>query len=353
MRRLALPGFGIVLCFIILAFSPDASAQQTSPSLFAAPGVDSAVLGQADVSELPADARLYLEQIDLPAGSTMEHSGVGGEVIHVVEGTVTLADEFGFASQLAAGTSTGLNQATNYSLSATDASAVVLRLSLAPSAAATASPGEASPVPAASPAASPVVSLVAVSTDAADPTSQALIDFPVGDAGAGPWTLFLADATWQAGSELAPQLHDGPIAILPTGPDGLTITSPSGMQGVVQPGQAVLLPPTAPLIASNSGIGIAEAWIVGLVESSGEALLYEAVPTPTATIEPTATKIVTPTPVPTETPIPTATLAPTETPIPTATSTPTEIPTPTPIPTTEPGTILQLGETWKTVRSSI
>ena len=256
MRRLALAGFGIVLCFIILALSPDAFAQETSPPLFAAPGVESAVLGQADVSALPADARLYLEQIDLPAGSTMEHAGVGGEVIHVVEGTVTLADEFGFASQLAAGdidrVESGdelLPRGHRFERCRAEAESGAVRGCNCIHRRNIACPGS-------------------VASRVAGRQPGGGIDRRRGPGNAGldrlsgrgcrcrsmdalPGRSDLASGKF----DLPPQLHDGPIAILPTGPEGLTITSPSGMQGVVQPGQAVLLPATAPLVASNGGIG--------------------------------------------------------------------------------------------------
>lgn len=301
-----------------------------APLFIDADGVDSGILAQARADELSEDSMLLLERLSIPLGGALPlHTASATEVLHVTEGAVAITDSFGFSATTLAGQSLTFAPGSGYELPNTgDETAVVLRLGTAAGEFVVASDSDVIQPSGATPVASPV----------ADSDSEVLLSQPMADPVSGPVELFIAQAVFEPGATSGELAHAGPLGlVIESG--ALDVLSPSGIVGQLSEGAAVVLPETAPLVATNSGTSDTSVLFAGVV-ASGETLLSGITPTPAPTVPPPPTLEPTATSEPTEAP------EPTPTPIPSPTPAPTEIPTPTPMPITESGTILQMGETW-------
>lgn len=324
------------------ASSPAAAAE---PELISIPGFESTILGFGLSDELPGSAQsLRLERIWLPPAESLPlHTTAGPELLVVMTGSATATDAFGFSGPVDRENGTLLQNGSAYELSnAGTADTIVLRLVVA------AGSDEQSPTPAASPS---VGTPSAFEGQGVADETITLIDSPATDLPTGPSTLFIARITAPPGADSEPLEHRGPVGIVIE--EGvLSVKSPSGLEGQLNPGQAVLLPAAVPLDARNQGSANAVTLVAGVVES-GQPLLGAVPPTPAPTETPTSTPTATPSP--TITPTPTQTSIPTETPIPSATPTftpePTATNTPTPVPTIDPNTppesVLSNHESWR------
>ena len=138
-----------------------------------------------------------------------------------------------------------------------------------------------------------------------------------------PTSLVLALSTWQPGADTGSFTAAGPIGLL-LNSGTLTITSPSGLEAPLGPGQGLVFPAGVPQRERNIGSDPAQALLIAVAPMGQPAVaaVPTATPLPTSTPEPTAT------PLATAAPEPTATALPTATPIPTATATPTPPPEP-------------------------
>lgn len=278
----ALVILGIVLSGV-QAIRPSA-AQSSPPSATLAdlPGTSTllAAVGEAKLSVV-ANPHLRLERIDIPGGSALsDHVAAGPELLAVISGAVDVADNFGFANAYATGSNATIAAATVYSLSnSATTAASVYRVSVA---------GDEAPT-AASPAGGTPVSPAVVK-------SSVLIDAKIPKLSRSRSTIFLMELSWRAGASSGRLDHTGPIGVY-VEKGSLAIVSPSGITGNVAAGAGVMLPATAPLIASNSGGGESIAVIFG-VSSSPDALLSPFVPTPTKTssVPPSVIATVTATP---------------------------------------------------------
>lgn len=300
--------------------------------LFTAQGVDAPILASAEVDAIfLAEPSLVLERILIPADSSLPtHTTAAPELLLVEEGEFSIEDAFGFGSTVESGEQLAINVDSEYSLTNnSDDDAFVLRLRL--------SSGDETET-GASPEASPIV-------DSLD--TQVLIEQGVDSLPIGTSTMFISRATFDPGAESGEQGHAGPLGIYVD--DGtLSVQSPSGVIGEVDADSGGVLPSDAPFVATNEEDVETVVLLVGVVES-GEALLAEVTPEPTATVAPTPTIEPTATVAPTPTTEPTATITPSPTPEPTATTVPTPTLEPTPVPTPTPmpaaGTVLYEADT--------
>jgi quercetin dioxygenase-like cupin family protein len=337
----------VVTMMALPLWSTATSAQQATPpvedqpQLFTASGVDAPILASADVDGASlTETVLLLERIELPAGASLpEHTAASVELLFVESGEVSIADNFGFTSVASAADDLILASGAMYTLSNEGRAPVaLLRTSLAAGldGAANQDDSPTQRVATPDPATSKATPVEQDDVEAGSVTT--LADFPVNEVPEGNVAFFLAQATFAPGAESGEQGHAGPIALyIESGT--LAVQSPSGLVGGLGEGQAVILPESAPLVASNDGRDEAIIFIVGVVAADGQ-LMAEVTPVPEPTPSPT------PSPSPTQTPVPSPTSIPSPTPEPTATPEPTQVPTPTPFPTTAAGTVLQMGETW-------
>ena len=232
-----------IVCSVLLLFAlavVGASAAQdsgsptvvvTRPLLFPATGVSSELLVDEDVGTLPdGPSSLLLDQITLPPEATLpSHRAAGPEQILVVSGDVLILDEFGFSAILTVDEGTTVQAGAAYELrnaSASESTVLRLRVTSGPSGADphTGTP----PAGSASPPTSPVVTdtVAAIDLDGAPP---------------GPASLFMGRATWEPGAKSEPLDHTGPVGLYVTAGE-LSITSPSGIEGRIDTGQAVAIP---------------------------------------------------------------------------------------------------------------
>lgn len=310
---------------LTLVSLPGASAQSgatpeagDSASLLTGSGITSRVLGSSNAATL-AITKPHLvfqritfgQNVKLPARAT-----ISPEVIYVESGAVSIEDSFGFATETGAGQTLTFNPDVTYELANTGSQdAVVYRLSISGT-----SSSSASPVAGAA-AATPVSGMM---------ETVILIDREVQDLPTGDSTLFIADATFAPGSKSGKYAHSGPLGIYVQS-GTLSVLSPSGVTGQLKENAGVVLPTSAPFVASNPSDSDASILLVG-VAGTDAPILAEVTPVPTPTIEPTATIAPSQTPVPTPTTEPSPTPEPTNTPVPT----PTTEPSPTPLPTNTP-----------------
>lgn len=311
--------------------SDDLRSGLTQPTFIEADGIESSVLAQAGADELPDDSVLLLERLSVaPGGGLPPHTSTATEVLVVSEGAVTIADSFGFSATTSAGQALTFAPDSSYELTNTGAeAAVVLRLGT--------STGETADTDDADVIAPSGASPVAVPVE--DPDSEVLLSQPIADPPSGPIELFIASAVFEPGATSGELAHSGPLGlVIESG--ALDVLSPSGLVGQLAEGAAVVLPETAPLVATNNGASDTSVLFVGVIPS-GESLLTEITPTPAPTVPPPPTLEPTATPTPEPTVEPTATSEPTATPTPEPTSTPEPTATPTPTPTPiAAGTIL-------------
>lgn len=234
-------------------------------------GVASSVLAQSDLGfpasiavtklasgEVPSSAdspgAISLDRIVLPAKAGLPVRQVPTiEILYVEKGTLTVADGLGLSSALPAEKSVHLRAGSSYTAindSADDVS--FLRLSFVGEISA-ATPGV---------AASTQVSAKAVVTS--------LASFDVATMPTSPATLFLNRATWKSDADTGTYIQNGPIGMY-TESGTLTITSPSGIDGELGEGKAVLLPADQELRTRNDGNDDAVALLFGIVPANGPA----------------------------------------------------------------------------------
>jgi len=249
-----------------------ATPTASSDALFTAEGVDAPILASAEIDAiLLTEPSLLLERILIPADSSLPtHTAASAELLFVEEGEFSIEDAFGFGSTVESGEQLSINADAEYSLANdSDDDAFVLRLRL--------SSGN-EPETGASPEASPIVDSL---------NTQVLIEQSVDSLPTGDSTMFISRATFELGAESGEQEHAGPLGIYVE--DGtLSILSPSGVIGEVGADAGGVLPSDAPFVATNEEDVETVVLLVGVVES-GEALLAEVTPEPTATVAPTPT----------------------------------------------------------------
>ena len=242
--------------------------------LFTADGISSTVMARGDVTlDANSEAYLNLERILLPVGADLtERTALTPELLFVEVGSITIEDNFGFGSTTDQGNQLAINAGASYVL-ANDGpqDASVLRLSL--TALESFDPDlELNPNTATPTAlfATPIGDAVSV----VFPSTETLIEQPVEALPTGDVSLFIVAVTFEPGSESGEYSHDGPLGIYVQ--DGtLGVLSPSGVEGQLSAGSGVVLPASAPLIASNDGDTEASALLVGVVES-GATLVCRA-----------------------------------------------------------------------------
>lgn len=289
-------------------------------------------LAAGEVGEpVTAPTSLNLERVMMRAGAILESRQVASaEVLYVEGGELTLVDNFGLTSTLTEGNGVHLRAGAIYEAGndGTD-DVTILRLSLA------ASDADASPVAIpATPMATPIAG-----SAADDVVVVLLAEFALAEIPTSTATLFLARATWEPGVDSGPYTQHGPIGMLVEA-GALTISSPSGIDGQLGEGNAVLLPADEPLRTRNDGGSDAVALLFGVIPAGGSAVAIVP-PTPTPSPTPSPTPEPTPSPTPSPTPEPTATPSPSPSPEPTLSPTPE--PTPTPVPVA--GTVLYEADT--------
>lgn len=324
--RLILSVVVLLMSVISASFTAHAAQSEASPVAIDAPddlhlpGIDSQLLGTGtSTAPLAGMPRMILERISLPAGSALPaHTAGGPELLVGESGTPTITDSFGFAGQIAPG-STFLDAGAQYTLSnpgTEDASA--LRLSVLAG-----------------------METVAASPVAADATVTVLIDSPLDDPRIQHPTLTIAQLTWHPGAASQPLDHGTAIGLVVL--DGtLFAKSPSGFDGQLAPNTPVVFPASTPLEARAGEDGPASALIVSITDGASPIVsVLEPTPTPNPTTTPTLEPSITPTS--------------TETQIPSATSTPSITPTPSPTPdlNTAQGSVLQLGDNWRAENGSL
>lgn len=267
-------------------------------------GIDVTPLAVGTIDQLPPDAMvLRLERVTVPAGDELAtRTPSAPELLFGEFGTATIVDAFGLSAPLSAGGQAMLTAGSAYTLRNTSSGpATLLRLGLG--------------------------------SAATDPAAQVLLESQLSAAPAAPARLVLALSSWQPGSDTGAYTAVGPIGLL-LNSGTLTISSPSGLEAPLGPGQGLIFPAGVPQRERNAGSEPAQALLIAVAPMGQPAVaaVPTSTPVPTATPEPTAT------PLPTSTPEPTATALPTSTPLPTATPepTPTPVPTATPTPTPPP-----------------
>lgn len=247
-----------VLANSVISLAQDATPQATdAEQLFTAEGIDAPILAQADLGDVDiSGGMLVLERIEIPANAQLApRTTLAPELLYVETGTLALQDDFGFATLVMVGNEISINAGTTYTIGNQGVEPVeLLRLRLADDAAtAGATPSDLTATPMATPVAAGV-----------EPT--VLISVPVEMFASDAIMIFLASATFAAGTETGEQGDAGPIGLYVE--DGsLQVVSPSGIEGTVSAGQGVGLPAETPLQASADD-GEATALIVGVVEST-------------------------------------------------------------------------------------
>lgn len=298
---------------LLMSMAPIRAQDESGPSAGFAGDIAVQQLASGNADTLPSlPAALQLERILLGSNTSLQPREVtGADLLYVEMGELTVADDLGLASSLAEGEGVLLRAGATYEARNDGPESVsLLRLSLGPSTRDAARDA----TPAGTPLATPVVN----AQDAAV-TITTLAETDVDALPAAPVRVFLARATWEPGVSSGDYVQNGPIGMLVES-GTLTIASPSGIDGELSEGNAIVLPADVALSARNAGDDPAVALLFGVVEAGG-GLVEPVPPTPTPAPEPTAT------PEPTSIPEPTVTPEPT--------STPTPEPTPTPTPTPE------------------
>lgn len=273
---------------------------------------------------------LTVDRWSLAAGdATGSQTASGTTIVMVERGTALFTDEFGIEAELGTNDVLAFAAGSSFEFAAGDGAVQLARLSL------TAAGGTSRSTPVAS-------------DDAV--LSKTVEDLP------SPGRLVLGQLTLEPGALLDDHASPGPVGfVVLQGP--VTVAGPSGAEGQLDAGKAVLFPGGVTHRFRNEGTRNAVLLVVAVLPEDAGLIAAEPTPTatattpptPTATSEPTNTPsptavpaTATPTPMPTETLTPTATATPTL--VPTATATPeptsTPMPTPTPTPLPEPGTVL-------------
>lgn len=331
--------WSLFLCLMLsigslVSLAEDAVAQDGPQQLLVAEGIDAPILVDIDVDAVPDGTALVLQRISLPSGTALEnHQSASPELLYIENGTVIIADSFGFETQASAGTGLSLIAGTEYQATNSSGEPVTfLRVGFGLGRATVDSSEDASPVAVASPAATPVVDTVSITN---------LVESPIDPSVVPSGVLFLSQVTLEPGSTSGPQANSGALGIYVES-GTLSARSPSGLEGQVAAGKAVGYPMPGEVVVGNSSADDAVLLVAGIAPAAGNgSFLAEVAPEPTPTTEPTATHLPTPTPEPTPTIEPTATLPPTPTPEPSPT------PIPTAVPTTPPDVVLPIGETWE------
>lgn len=240
-------------------------------------GVGSAALAQSEfgfpasitVDELasgdvPAAASapvsISLDRVTLPSKAGLPVRQIPTvEILYVEKGTLTVADGLGLSSSLAAEKSVVLRPGSSYTaINDGNSDVSYLRLSFV----------------ATSPAATPVTATATEASAGAVVTSLAAFDLDA--VPASPSTIFLDRATWKSGSDSGAYTQNGPIGMY-TESGTLTISSPSGIDGQLEKGKAVLLPADQPLRTRNDGTDDAVALMFGVIPTNDSAITASAV----------------------------------------------------------------------------
>jgi hypothetical protein len=228
------------------------SALAQSDAGFPAPiAVEALAAGEVPPSATTPGS-LTLDRITLPAKAGLPSRQVSTiELLYVEQGTLTVADGLGLSSALPAEKSAHLRAGSTYT-AINDGTREVsfLRLSFTTS----------------SPAASPAAAEPTTASAKAVVTSLAAFDLTA--LPEAPVTLFLDRATWQAGADSGDYTQTGPIGMV-TESGTVAISSPSGIDGQLDKGKAVLLPAAQALRTRNDGQEDAVVLLFGVVPADG------------------------------------------------------------------------------------
>ncbi len=207
-----------------------------------------------------------------PDAGLPAHQVTDGELLYVEQGTLTIADGLGLSSPLSAENSVHLRAGSSFTLiNDGDGDVSFLRLSIVTYGTS------------ATPIAAIPVAENSESSDGAEITVLAAYDLstiPV-----SPTTFFLSRATWGAGVDSGEYTQNGPIGML-TESGTLTISSPSGIDGQLGEGKAVLLPADQVLRTRNDGASDAVALLFGVVPTDG-GMVTSSASAPELDVDPT------------------------------------------------------------------
>lgn len=257
----------VILGLVPLFGMADPTLAQANSGFPGEIGVDELASGEVPASAT-TPAVLTLERIRMPSKSGLPVRPVSVvEILYVEQGTLTVADGLGLSSPLEAEKTVSLRAGSSYTAINDGTSDVsFLRLSL------TASSPDATP---------------AVAVDAANPPSPSdkvevvsLANFDLSTIPTSPTILFLDRATWKAGADSGSYTQTGPIGMY-TESGVLTISSPSGIDGQLDEGKAVLLPADQVLRTRNDGTNDAVALLFGIIPADGPLVTAEGATTGT------------------------------------------------------------------------
>jgi hypothetical protein len=240
-------------------------------------------LAMATVDRLPgASARIRLERLVVPAGVAIQVMKTRGpELLAPETGDLVVGDDLGLEAPLAAGQL--LPGGVDYFIRKDgDRTAALLRLTLRGS---RSKPAEAIPLtPAATPAARASAEEVAagvVAKPAGTPPPVAdgvvLLDAPVSALPEAPARLFIARAIFVPTTDTGLHMFNGPVGfVVETG--ALAITGPAGIEGRIEPGDAIILPAAAPNRQRNPEGRAASALVVGVLLAGQPLVAPSATP---------------------------------------------------------------------------
>jgi mannose-6-phosphate isomerase-like protein (cupin superfamily) len=239
------------------------------------------MLVSEEVGTLPEQTlALLLERIDLSVGALLSAQETAGpEQLLVVSGEVLIQDAFGFSMQLGVDEGTAILPGAAYELeNLSMAEAVVLRLRVAGESGPPEDPASASPSDSASSTGPSVV---------IDSLARAELTGTLPD----PAALYFGRATWEPGAQSEPLGHTGPVGLYVIAGE-LSVTSPSGIEGRVSSGNAVVVPSETPFQAHNEGTESATAYLFGIHEPGSPVFTTQMTgPAPAITTTPTLTPI--------------------------------------------------------------
>lgn len=281
-----------MLLSLVMIFGGAQSDIAAQSKLIDHAGVESRLLGSVDVDPAAVHGRaLLLESLTLPPSGVFEGvTGTSPEIISVTEGTAYVTDGFGFGSDLAVGETVTLASGSEYRLSNTGSSdVIVLRTYFAHI------DGE---------IATPVAALAAsaVASPGVEIKRDSLAEIDTSSIAGNSATLYLGFVSLDAASTTGEQAHSGPLGVY-VNSGTISMVSPSGLEGVVATNASAALPAQTSLTV-RSGDSPAAFYVAGVSEVLFP-LFTEIVPPPTQTPEPTLTPVPSLTPTPTIEPSPT------------------------------------------------
>ena len=257
-------GFG-ALSVLAQSGGTDADRQ-----LFTVAGIDAPIVAREDIAALDPGATLLFERIALPPATELPvRTTTSPELYYVQAGEFSVQDDFGFGTTVPDGTALTLKPGTTVTAGNEGSeAATVLRLRISDGAAAE----EGSAVQEATP------------SGQAGATTTLLIELPLEDGAAGASQMYLARATFAPGATTGEQGHTGPVGVYVES-GTLSIASPSGFEGTIGAEQGVVLPADMPLRASAMD---AEVVVVLVGVGPDEGPFAEVVAAPEPTVMPTA-----------------------------------------------------------------